>query len=114
MRKGRSVLGAAALIVLATVLVPLQLAFLAMDASGKKTPAERVRLVHESDALSLMWLCVSAGAGWMIFSALPTRMKPYARTLVSLAAIFCSWTFGILAPLANWPDWNRIVFRLIR
>ena len=48
MRKGRAVLGAAALIVLATVLVPLEVGFIDFDSSAAKTPAETVRLIHES------------------------------------------------------------------
>ena len=114
MRKGRAVLGAAALIVLATVLVPLQLAFFAMDLSGKMIPAEHVRLIHESNVLTFISLCVFVGAGYVIFSAMPTRTRPYKRTLVSLASIVCSLIGGILVSHLNWPDWDRIVFRLIR
>jgi hypothetical protein len=41
MRKARAVLGVAALIVIATVLVPLEIAFIDVDASGKK-PRQRL------------------------------------------------------------------------
>jgi hypothetical protein len=73
MRKARAVLGAVAMIVLATVLVPLELAFINVAAAGRKTQAEIVRLIREAHVLDLIFLCVSVLAGCMMFSAVPTR-----------------------------------------
>jgi hypothetical protein len=114
MRKGRAVLGVAALIVIATVLAPLEVAFIDFDSSAGKTQAEIVRMIHESHILDLIFLCVSVVAGCMIFSALPTSMKRYNRALVGFASIFCSLFFGILVFSLGEYYWGRIVDRLAR
>jgi hypothetical protein len=114
MRKVRATLGAAALVVLATVLVPLELAFIDFDASAEKTQTDIVRMIHEAHVLDLIFLCVSVVAGCLIFSAVPTGMKRYKRALVSLTSIFCCLISGVLAFSVSEHCWARMVFRLIR
>jgi hypothetical protein len=113
MRKGRAVLGAVALIVLATVLVPLEVAFIDFDSSAAKAPAELVRMIHQSHVLDLILVCVLVVAGYTTFSALPTRIERYLRALASFTSIFCSLFLGIVVFSLSEYYWDQIVYRLI-
>jgi hypothetical protein len=117
MKKWRAICSLSTLVVVSVFLVPLLMAFWALDASGAMTHEKYVRVIDTSQTLLSICVVLQVAAAWLLYGSLPIRKALYARLLWivghCLASIVCSFVFGFLVSLLGWPNWDKMAWKLM-